>query len=294
VFVFIRGAEKMKDIHIDAYSPAEMAQKVEKIGVSKAKNSFDKIFVLSFMAGVFIALGAEFFTLVVHDSSLSVGLTKLIGGVSFCLGLILVIVAGAELFTGNSLIIMAYVQKKINLYELLYNWFWVYIGNFLGSLFVVLLVVLAGQYSVNNYVLGVKAVNIAVSKVNLTFLEAFTRGILCNLLVALAVWLSFAGRSITDKILSILFPITAFVASGFEHCVANMYFIPVGIILSKISSVKTVLENGSINNLNMLTTKNFIFQNLIPVTLGNIVGGVVFVGIAYWFVYLREKDPGLI
>ncbi len=284
----------MKDIHIDAYSPSEMAQKVEKIGVSKAKNSLGKTFVLSFMAGVFIALGAEFFTLVVHDSNMSLGLTKLIGGFTFCLGLILVIAAGAELFTGNSLIIMAYVQRKINLYELLYNWFWVYIGNFIGSLFIVLLVVLAGQYSLNNYFLGVKAVNIAISKVNLTFLEAFTRGILCNLLVALAVWLSFAGRSITDKIIGLLFPITAFVASGFEHCVANMYFIPAGIIISKISKVKTIIESGGVNKLNLLTTKNFIFHNLIPVTLGNIIGGAVFVGIAYWFVYLREKDPGLI
>jgi formate/nitrite transporter len=215
----------MENYDIDAYAPAQMAIRVEKAGIAKSKRDFFSMFTLAMMAGVFISLGAVFFTFVIHDSDLSVGLTKLIGGFVFSLGLILVIITGAELFTGNNLIVMAFVSRKITFYQLLRNWGIVFAGNLVGSMIVVVLVALSGQWSSGGGLVGIKALQIAAGKVNLQFWQAISRGILCNILVCLAVYLCFSGRSVTDKILAILFPITAFVALGFEHSIANMYFI---------------------------------------------------------------------
>jgi len=215
----------MEQYDIDAYVPAQMAVRVEKAGIAKGNRDFFSTLTLAMMAGVFIALGAVFFTFVIHDSSLSVGLTKLIGGLVFSLGLILVIITGAELFTGNNLIVMAVVSRKITL---LNNWGIVFMGNFVGSLIVVFLIFLSGMWTAGDASVGVTALTIANAKVNLTFWQALSRGILCNILVCLAVYLCFSGRSVTDKILAILFPITAFVALGFEHSIANMYFIGAG------------------------------------------------------------------
>ncbi len=285
----------MWDIHIDAYSPKDIAAKAEKIGVAKATNSFTKMFILSLLAGGFIAFGAQFYTFIVHDSVLPLGLTQLIGGLGFTLGLILVIIGGAELFTGNALIVMAYVQRKISLYLMIRNWIIVFAGNFLGALILVLLVYLSQQPLMNGQLVGAKYVLITNTKVNYDFIEAFTRGILCNMLVVLAVWLSFGARSVADKISAIILPIAAFVTSGFEHSIANMYFIPMGILLAHrnigFAQAETILGNPI--NLEMLTWGNFVLNNLIPVTLGNIVGGVLFVGLVYWFVYLKDDDPGL-
>ncbi len=281
--------EKIFDLHVDAYSPKEMAERVEKIGVAKARLEFWNMFLLALMAGAFIGLGAEFYISVVHDSPLSLGLTGLIGGIVFSLGLILVIVAGAELFTGNTLIVMAFVQRKISFVELLRNWFIVYVGNFLGALAMVLMMYLARRYAVNDGLVGATAVMIANNKINLGFDVAFMRGILCNILVSLAVWLTISGRYVVDKILAILFPITAFVALGFEHCVANMYFIPMGLLLKlhpQIISLAEKVEGISVDS-SVFNESGFLFSNLLPVTLGNVVGGAVFVGIIYWFVYLR-------
>lgn len=280
---------------IDAYSPQEMAQRVEKVGVTKARLDFWSTLALGILAGAFIGLGAMFFTLVVHDSKLSFGFTQLIGGAAFSLGLILVIVGGAELFTGNSLIVMAFVDRKITLKELLRNWAIVFLGNFFGALTMVAWIYLSRHWAMNQYLVGLKAVLIANAKVNFSFLEMLIRGILANALVCLAVWLCFSGRNVVDKILSIVFPVTAMVACGFEHCVANMYYIPLGIILKSRPEIIEAAQAGIFakpQDLSLLTWDNFLFRNLIPVTLGNIIGGVALVGIIYWFIYLR-KAPGL-
>jgi formate/nitrite transporter len=280
---------QMEQYDIDAYVPAQMAERVEKAGIAKGNRDFFSTFTLAMMAGSFIGLGAVFFTYVIHDSTLSVGLTKLIGGFVFSLGLILVIITGAELFTGNNLIVMAFVSRKITLRQLLSNWGIVFVGNLVGSLFVVFLIFLSGQWADGGGTVGVKALMIANGKVNLTFLEAVSKGILCNILVCLAVYLCFSGRSVTDKILAILFPITAFVALGFEHSIANMYFIPVGLLLKNSHQVLAAAKDilGGTPDLSNLTIYGFIINNLLPVTLGNIIGGTFFVGIAHWFLFLR-------
>lgn len=279
------------EIKFDAYSPKEIAGRVETIGVAKANLNFLAKFTLSVLAGVFISFGAALFTLVVHDSKLSFGLTQAIGGLSFCLGLILVVVAGAELFTGNNLLVMAYVSKKITLRKLVENWVILFLGNFIGALSLALWVYLSRQWSANSHLVGAKALLIANAKVGFPFVVAFTRGVLCNALVCLAVWLCMAGRSTTDKILSILFPISAFVALGFEHSVANMYFIPMGLLLKHEPAVleAVAVMAGKAGDFTNLTTQAFLMNNLFPVTLGNIVGGGLLVGLVYWFVYLRGK-----
>ena len=280
----------MKNFDIDAYTPAQMAARVEKAGIVKGNLDFLSMFTLSIMAGAFIAFGAILYTYVIHDSSLSLGLTKLLGGLVFCLGLILVIVAGAELFTGNNLIVMAYVSRKISLRRLLRNWTIVFCGNLAGSLAMVFLLSQSGQWTEAGASVGVKALMIANGKVNLTFLQALSRGILCNILVCLAVWLCFSGRSVTDKVLAIIFPITAFVALGFEHSVANMYFVPAGLVLKHNTQVLSAAEGllGQVPDLSRLTISGFLVRNLLPVSLGNIIGGGLLVGVIYWFVYLRR------
>ena len=281
----------MEHYDIDAYTPAQMAVRVEKAGIAKGNRDFFSMFTLSVMAGIFIGLGAAFFTFVIHDSTLSVGLTKLLGGFVFSLGLILVIITGAELFTGNNLIVMAFVSRKITSGQLLRNWGIVFVGNLVGSLIVVFLIFLTGQWTTGGGTVGVTALMIANGKVNLTFLEALSKGILCNILVCLAVYLCFSGRSVTDKILAILFPITAFVALGFEHSIANMYFIPAGLLLKNSSEVLAAAQDilGMTPDLSNLTISGFILNNLLPVTIGNIIGGTFFVGIAHWFLFLRPS-----
>jgi len=280
----------MESFEIDAYAPSQMAARVEKAGIVKGNLDFLSTFTLAVLAGAFIAFGAALYTYVIHDSMLSVGLTKLLGGLVFCLGLILVIVAGAELFTGNNLIVMAYVSRKVTLRQLLRNWVIVFAGNLAGSLGIVFLIWLTGQWTAGESALGVKALMIANVKVNLTFWQALSRGTLCNILVCLAVWLCFSGRSVTDKILAIIFPITAFVALGFEHSVANMYFIPAGLLIKQsplvLSAAQTTL--GQAPELSKLTIPGFLINNLLPVTIGNIIGGGFFVAVVYWFVYLRR------
>ncbi|MFZ2406477.1 MAG: formate/nitrite transporter family protein [Methylobacter sp.] len=275
----------MENFNVDAYKPKQIADRIEQVSVSKSATDPLRVFALALLAGAFIAFAAAFFTVVTHDSNLGMGITRLLGGLAFCLGLILVVVAGAELFTGNNLLVMAYVDKKITLKQLLVNWTVVFFGNLCGSLGVVLLIYLSGHWLMGNGAVGAKAVMIANSKVNLGFMQAFASGILCNALVCLAVWLCFACHTVTDKILAIIFPITAFVTLGFEHSVANMYFIPAGILAKTNQEImKIVGYSIDLSNLNLV---GFIY-NLIPVTLGNIMGGSVFVGMVYWFIYLRN------
>jgi formate/nitrite transporter len=259
----------------DAYSPREIAERVENIGVTKARLPILTQIALGVLAGGFIGLGALYFTLVTSDPTMSFAAARLLGGLTFSLGLILVVVAGAELFTGNNFLVMAWAGKRITTTELMRNWIVVYLANFAGALGLVLLVYLSRHWQLNESAVAINAVNIAAAKTALPFWEAFFKGILCNMLVCLAVWLALAGRSVTDKILAILFPISAFVAAGFEHSVANMYLIPLGILLRD-----TIPQAGAAN----LLWFN-LASNLLPVTLGNIVGGAVMVALVYRCVY---------
>jgi formate/nitrite transporter len=274
----------------DAYSPAEIANRIAQVASKKSALDFFRLFMLAILAGIFIGFGAEFYNIVVHDSGLAFGLNALVGGLVFSLGLILVVVAGAELFTGNTLMVMGFVEGIVGADGLLRSWAIVYAGNFVGSLVLVLLMYFSGQWGLHNSLVGAKSLLIANGKVSLTFVEAFVRGILCNALVVLAVWLCYSARTTADKILAVIFPITAFVSSGFEHCIANMYFIPMGIFLKGQSSVLAAAEKlgGAAPILTNLTWSGFVVKNLIPVTLGNIVGGSLLIGLVYWSIYLRE------
>ena len=271
----------------DAHPPAAVAQKAEAVGVTKGELNTLSTILLGILAGVFIGLGAMFCTLVTTDAGLGFGLTKLLGGLAFCLGLILVVVAGAELFTGNCLIVMSWLSGRTSLSRLLRNWGLVYFANFLGGLSLAGLMFYTYQWAFNGYGVGANALLIANGKVNLSFGSALARGILCNALVCLAIWLCFSARTVTGKILSILFPITAFVAAGFEHSIANMYFIPMGIFLSGQTAVLEAagVTAGGIAN---LTWMGFI-GNLVPVTIGNIIGGSILIGVVYWLAYLRRE-----
>jgi formate/nitrite transporter len=264
-----------------------MAERMERVGVKKATMDPWSMFALAVLAGSFIGLGAEFFTLVITDSGLSFGMNKLVGGLVFCLGLVLVVVAGAELFTGNNLIVMAWVGKKLTLGQVMRNWIIVYAGNLVGSLATVMFMYFTRQWMFSDYHVGATALNIANAKVNLPFTVALARGILCNALVCLAVWLTLSGRSVTDKVLAILFPITAFVASGFEHSIANMYFIPMGLLLK--GEPRVVEAAGRVvADLAHLNVQGFV-NNLVAVTTGNIFGGGFLVAAVYWFIYRRPK-----
>jgi formate transporter FocA len=277
-------------ISLDAFVPKEMAAKAEEMGVKKASMGVHNTFFLAVMAGQFISLGAIFATTVATGTAgqLSFGVVRLLTGLVFCLGLILVIVAGAELFTGNNLIIMARANQRISTKQVLRNWVIVYTGNFVGSVATAVLVFVSKQYTLGNGSIGLTALNIASAKTSLDFLQAVSLGILCNSLVCLAVWLCYSARTTTDKILSIIFPITAFVASGFEHSVANMYFIPFGLLIKLGAPVsfweaigKTPADYAN------LTWGKFFLANLLPVTIGNIIGGSIMVGLVYWFIYIR-------
>jgi len=271
----------------DAYMPAEMAKRAEASAIRKANRDFVSAFFLAVQAGSFIAFAAAFFTMTIHDSALGVGLTKLIGGVTFSLGLILVIIAGADLFTGDTLMVMGCYSGKFKVRRMLRGWLFVFLGNLVGSLAIVSLVHFSGHWLGNSGAIGAKALAIANGKVNLSFVQAFTSGMLCNILVCLAIWLCYSSRSVTDKIMAIIFPITAFVAMGFEHSVANMYFIPAGLILKHNPKIVALLNGADLSN---LTVNGFLLNNLLPVTIGNMVGGAVFVGTIYWILYLRKQE----
>jgi formate/nitrite transporter len=280
------------EFNIDALLPAEMAAKAEATGIRKAAMPLAIMFALSMLAGAFIAAGAFFSTTVVAGAAdkLPYGVIRLLAGSAFCLGLIMVIVAGAELFTGNNLIIMAWADRKVTTAKLLRNWAIVWVGNFVGAVLTAGLMFASRQYTFGAGSVGAAALSAANTKSGLDFVQAIALGILCNALVCIAVWLCYSARSTTDKILSIIFPITAFVAAGFEHSVANMYYIPMGLLIKNFApegfwaAIKHVpTDYGN------LTVSNMFINNLIPVTIGNIIGGAVMVGLVYWFAYLRPK-----
>ncbi|MBN1383615.1 MAG: formate/nitrite transporter family protein [Elusimicrobia bacterium] len=267
-------------------SPQETAQKVCETCIGKTKLSWINMMILGILAGAYIGFGAELSTIVSHDTSgyLGIGFSKFLAGSVFSVGLMLVVIGGAELFTGNCLIVLSASTDKTCLRGMFNNWFWVYIANFIGSLLLVWIMFNSGLWKINKMEVGIKALEIANLKVNLPWKEAFFRGIGCNWLVCLAVWLACASRTVTGKIFGIYFPIMAFVASGFEHSVANMYFIPMGIFLKATdAAVKSGLD------LTNLTWSGIFIKNLIPVTIGNIAGGAFFVGIFYYFTYMKTK-----
>lgn len=256
----------------DAWAPREIAARVESVGVSKARADILSVLVLAVLAGAFISLGALFYLVVVTGSDLGFGVTRLLGGLAFSLGLVLVVVAGAELFTGNNLISMAWVSRHISLGELLRNWCVVYVGNVVGALGTVALVKLGSVDGLGGGAVGETALAIGRAKANLGIVQALALGILCNALVCLAVWLAIGGRTVTDKILGVIFPVTAFVTMGFEHSIANWFFLPYAFVLGVGESESFV--PGAV-------------QNLVAVTLGNVLGGTLLVAGVYWMAYLR-------
>jgi formate transporter len=280
-----------EEFRIDPLMPAEVARKAEQIGAQKTRMDFWNLMALSVLGGAFIAFGAVFATTVLAGTSgvLPYGVARLLAGPVFCLGLVLIVVGGAELFTGNTLMVMAFASRKVTMSEMLRAWTISYVGNFIGSVGMAALVFMSGQYRFGGASVGQTALDLAVHKVTLPFDQAFFLGVLCNLLVCLAVWVSFAARTTTDKVVVVLLPISAFVAAGFEHSIANMYFVSFGLLVKQFAPQEfwsTLGTQGAA--LASLTWPAFV-RSLIPVTLGNIVGGSVLVGAVYWFIYLRPQ-----
>jgi len=295
-------------VSVDALVPKDMALKAEAVGVAKAGLGAYRMFALAILAGAFIAMGANYATTVwaglgkivvsagkevAFTTGLPYGIQRLLGGLVFATGLIMVVVGGSELFTGNCLIPMAWADKKVSTGAMLRNWVIVYLGNFVGSVVTAYFVFLGKQHLFGGGAVGVTALNIGIAKTSLGFVQCIFLAIFCNALVCMAVWLCFSARSTTDKILSIIPPISAFVACGFEHCVANMYFIPSAIMIKDFdpayfATVAANLKDGGA----ILTWGNFFVNNLIPATIGNIIGGALMVGGMYWFIYLRPSWTG--
>jgi formate/nitrite transporter len=257
------------NVGFDAYSPREIAERVENVCMVKAATPLLSLAMLGMLAGAFIGLGSLFYVIVASDPTLGFAAQRVLGGAVFSLGLLLVIVAGAELFTGNNLLAMAWAHGCLTTREVLYNWVVVCTANFAGAVLLAALVYLSGHADMNAGAVGKTYVSIATAKAALPFWTAFVRGILCNVLVCMAVWMTLAGRSVVDKFVAVLMPIAAFVAAGFEHSIANMYFLPLGMMLGADIGFA------------------WLWRNLVPVIAGNIVGGSVIVALVYWVIYRR-------
>lgn len=273
---------EVKAVRPDALAPAEIEAKAEAVAVGKAAMAVPKLFVLAMLAGAFIAFGALYFCVFLGDPSMPFAVQRAVGGLCFCLGLVLVLCCGAELFTGNMLMVCALASKKISVGAMLKNWAIVWLGNLAGALLAVALVSLAHIADMNGGAVGGAMISVAVSKVTPDWITLFFKGILCNIFVCLAVWIGFGARTVVDKVVGILLPISAFVACGFEHCVANMFFLPMGLV-AKTAGYASSVDAGALD----LTS---VFYNISAATLGNIVGGALFVGLAYWFVFHAKKE----
>jgi formate transporter len=264
--------------NLNAYSPAEIKEAIEKVGVKKTTLPLLASLMLAVIAGGSIGLGALYYTIIVSDAELSFATARVMGGMAFSLGLVIVLVGGAELFTGNNLIVMAWASGDVSTKEMLRNWVVVYFGNLIGALGLVVLVFLSHHLGMNGGRIGLSVLSTAAAKIQPDAVTLFFKGVLCNLLVCLAVWLAYAGRSVTDKIVAAIFPVSAFIAAGFEHCVANMYFLPLAWLMTQTGNVPPGFDASVI-------TMAGIVHNLVPVTLGNIVGGAGLVGAMYWIIY---------
>jgi formate/nitrite transporter len=268
-----------------------MAMKAEETGAKKAEMGWRNTVALAVLAGAFIGLGGAFANTVTAGAAgqMPYGITRLLGGLVFCLGLILVVVAGAELFTGNNLIVMAWANKRVSTHQLLRNWGLVYAGNLIGSLGTVVVVFLTGQHMFGKGIVGLNLLNTAAAKCSLGFLQAIALGAACNALVCLAVWICYSARTTTDKILSIIFPISGFVAMGYEHSVANMFIIPLALLVKSGGTPEFwTIAGKTAGDFGPLTWNRFLWLNLLPVSIGNVIGGSVMVGLVYWFIYLRK------
>ena len=280
---------------IEPYSPLNVNKKIDDMAAMKACLSFPQAFVLAILAGIYTGFGAQFATLVTSDSVLNFGFTSFLMGLLFCMGIMSCAIAGAELFTSNVLVIMGYTSMRIPTSGLMYNWGVSYFGNFAGCIFMVGLMYMAHEYEFFQHRAGANALLIAHKKTDLSSTVAFSRAIMCNSMVCIGVWCSYSGKSVADKIATLVLPIAGFVASGWEHCIANMYFIPMGLILKSVPEVVSRAEKvymhtyGHKLDISTLTWKTFFVDNLIPVTLGNIFGGII-IGLALWFVYQRPKS----
>lgn len=294
----------MSEFRIDSLLPQEMAARAEYLGVRKAEMPFLKTLMLAVLAGAFIALGAIFATTVsagtiavtapdgsvAFAAALPYGVVRLLSGLVFSIGLILVVVGGAELFTGNNMIVMAWASGKISAGSVLRNWGIVYVGNFVGAFGTAVLMFFTRQYTFAGNAVGVAALKTAAAKCDLGFLQAVALGILCNALVCLAVWLTYSARSTIDRIAAVIFPITAFVAAGFEHSIANMYYVPYALLLKTFDPTFIKAVAGQAGNLDKLTWPVFFLNNLLPVTIGNIIGGAGLVAAVYWAIFLRSSE----
>lgn len=269
---------------MDYWTPKEVCSNTVQTAQVKANLSLGSMVALGILAGAYIALGAEGATMVAHDITVA-GVARLVTGSVFTVGLMLVVIAGAELFTGNVLITLGVLDGSVSLRKLLRNWFWVYFANLAGSLIVAYLMYASGLWAYNNNLLGASVLKIAVGKTSLGFIPALVRGIFCNWLVCLAVWMAFAGKDVISKIFGVFFPIMLFVASNFEHSIANMYYIPAGILARNLPAAVQASKLGV--QVDILTWRNFLQMNLLPVTIGNIIGAGLFVACFYWFAYLR-------
>jgi formate transporter len=280
-----------ESLRIDALAPAEMAKKAEDIGVKKANLPADQLILLAILAGVYIGLGGVFSTVVSTGAAgLPFGVVKLLSGLVFTVGLIFVVVGGAELFTGNNLITIAFASGRVSLGALLRNWGIVYVGNFLGAAFLALLIFLSNEHTQAGGAWGLNALSIGNMKTGFSFIPAMVSGILCNFLVCLAVWLTFSCHTVAEKVLAIIPPIATFVAAGFEHSVANMYFISLALMVKYWGSAAFFETIGKTTaDFSNLTLQNFLFTNLLPVTLGNIIGGGLFIGLLYWRIYIHSR-----
>jgi formate/nitrite transporter len=272
---------------LDALLPPEMARRAEEIGAAKVAMDRGRLVALAVLAGAFIAFGAIFATVALAGAGAAPwGATRVLAGLVFSVGLILVVVGGAELFTGNNLIVMAWAGGRVGTLAMLGNWALVYAGNFVGGLGVALAAYGARLHEAGGGAVGATALGIAAAKLQLGFVQAVLLGILCNVLVCLAVWLAYSARSTTDRMLVVVPPIAAFVAAGFEHSVANMYFVPFALFLAALDPGFLAAQGLDAR---ALTWSGFLARNLVPVTLGNVIGGALLVGGVYWFVYLRPR-----
>jgi formate transporter len=276
-------------MHKNYLLPAEISQEVIGVGEKKASMTILNLFVLGILGGAFIAFAAEASNMAVHKLALSdYGLGRAVAGVVFTTGLMLIAVAGAELFTGNTLMVMALIEKRISMTGMLRNWGVVYLGNLAGSLLIAWMMVESGLFNYSDGLMGGYTIKVAAYKTGLTFLQALLLGILCNWLVCLAMWMAYGARDITGKLLAIYFPIALFITSGFEHSVANMYYIPAG-ILARSNAIWVQASGLPMDKTDHLTWSSFFIGNLLPVTLGNIIGGSLLVGCIYWLVYVRGE-----